>query len=286
MPFKFIPIVASVFFLVFFSSTPAIAKADTVQPIWIDGHSYEAYLDQNRRLDSTDGEHYQGYFPEDPSSWVRVSHLDSGWEGMAYAFGSMHTIGGGEKPATFSFSQIDEPLKCGADHPSSQSLITPDSLNSPAMARVVSANYDKLCDSKVDGACLMLKLELAFDKQFQDRFDKPEEQAGAILNMVEGFYKDQFGIIFDTLSLTFLNSTQDKLLSTTTNANQLLDNVTKKRIAGDIGFLQSKYSVFHFVSGRDFDGSTAGVAWTSTLAAVMVIPQVFQMRVITPPSLR
>lgn len=265
MPFKFVPVVAYIFILAFFSSMPTIAKADMVQPIWVDGQNYEARLERNHRLEATDAEHYEGYFPEDPDSWVRVSRLDSGWEGMAYAFGSMHIIGGGEKPVTFSFSQIDEPPKCGVDHPDGQSLITPDSLNGPAMTKIVSADYGELCDNKIDGVCLMLKLELAFDKQFQVRFEKPKEQAGAILNIVEGFYKDQFGIVFDTLSLTFLNSAQDKLLSTTTKADQLLDNVTKKRLAGGISFLQSKYSVFHLVSGWDFDGSTAGVAWTSTL---------------------
>lgn len=265
MHFKFMPIVAYVFFLALFSSTPSIAKADMVQPIWIDGHSYEAHLEQNHRLGAASGEHYEGHFPEDPNSWVRVSRLDNGWEGMAYAFGSMHTIGGGEKPATFSFSQIEEPPKCGVDHLNGQSLITPESLIGPAMAQAISANYDTLCADKVDGACLMLELELAFDKQFQNRFAKPKEEAGAIMNMVEGFYKDQFGIIFDTLSLTFLNDTQEALFSNTTEAGDLLSDISSKRGADSIGFLQSDQSIFHFISGRDFNGGTAGVAYVGTL---------------------
>lgn len=265
MPIKFIPTVVSVIYLAFLSAVPAVANTGMVQPVWIDGHSYEAQLEPNQRLGATEGEHYEGHFPEDPDSWVRISQLDNGWEGMAYAFGRMHTIGGNEKPATFSFSHIEEPPQCGMDHLHGQSMITPDSLVGPAMAQAVSASYDTLCNDKVDGACLMLELELAFDKQFQDRFEKPKEQAGAIMNMVEGFYKDQFGIIFDTLSLTFLNSAQDGLFSTTTEAGDLLSDVRDKRAAGSIDFLQSNRSIFHLISGRDFNGGTAGVAYVGTL---------------------
>ncbi|SHK24977.1 Metallo-peptidase family M12 [Marinobacter antarcticus] len=265
MPFKFIPIVVSVIFLALLWTMPAAARASMVQPVWIDGHRYDAHLERNQRFVATEGEHYEGFFPDDPGSWVRISRLDKGWEGMAYAFGRMHTIGGGERPATFSFSQIEEPPQCGLDHLHGQALITPDSLIGPAMAQAVSANYDTLCADKVDGACLMLELELAFDKQFQDRFAKPKERAGAILNMVEGFYKDQFGIIFDTLSLTFLDSAQDGLFSNTTEAGDLLSDVRDKRAADSIGFLQSDQSIFHFISGRDFNGSTAGVAYVGTL---------------------
>lgn len=265
MSFKFIPAVVSVIYLALWAATPAVAKAGTVQPVWIDGHSYEAQLEPNQRLGATEGEHYEGYFPEDPDSWVRISHLDNGWEGMAYAFGRMHTIGGNEKPATFSFSRIEEPPQCGADHLHGESLITPESLVGPAMAQAVSANYETLCADKVDGTCLMLELELAFDKQFQDRYAKPKERAEAIMNMVEGFYKDQFGIIFDTLSLTFLNNAQDGLFSTTTEAGDLLSDVRDKRAAGSIDFLQSNRSIFHFISGRNFNGSTAGVAYVGTL---------------------
>ncbi|WP_417513192.1 M12 family metallo-peptidase [Marinobacter sp.] len=267
MPFRFIPILVSLISFALLPAMSAAASAAMVQPVWIDGHSYEAQLERNQRFVATEGDHYEGHFPEDPDSWVRISRLDNGWEGMAYAFGRMHTIGGNEKPATFSFSRIEEPPQCGMDHLHGESLITPDSLIGPAMAQAVSANFDMLCADKVDGACLMLELELAFDKQFQDRFAKPKEQAGAIMNMVEGFYKDQFGIIFDTLSLTFLDNAQDGLFSTTTEAGDLLSDVREKRAAGRLGFLQSDRSIFHLISGRDFNGGTAGVAYVGTLCS-------------------
>ncbi|MDS1311368.1 M12 family metallo-peptidase [Marinobacter xiaoshiensis] len=265
MSIKFIPIVASAIFMAFLPVMSSAAQSEIVQSVWIDGHSYDAQLDRNLRFGATEGEHYEGRFPEDPDSWVRISRLDSGWEGLAYAFGRMHTIGGNEKPATFSFSQIGELPQCGMDHLHGQSRITPESLIGPAMAQAVSANYDTLCADKVDGVCLMLELELAFDLQFQERFAKPSEQAGAIMNMVEGFYKDQFGIVFDTLSLTFLDNAQDDVFSKTTVAEDLLSDVSDKRDAGALDFLKSDRSIFHFVSGRDFNGGTAGMAWVGSL---------------------
>lgn len=271
---RFIQVVASVITLLLVSAAPAVAETGTVRDIWIDGHDYQAVLEENLRVNragtaqdsSLTGRHYKGHFPEDPNSWVRISHLDSGWEGLAFVFGRLHTIGGAprsDRATSFSFSRMEEPPQCGLDHIHGKSLITPDSLTGNAMAQAVSASYDTLCDQKVDGACLMLELELAFDRQFQDRFPNDYQgRAGAILNMVEGFYADQFGIVFDTLSLTF---TGPGVFDSTIDAGTLLDDVTEQRRGRSLSFLESERSIFHLVSGRDFDGSTAGLAWVGTV---------------------
>lgn len=275
MPFKFIPIVISGFILLLTLSMPAAANDSLVKSIWIDGHGYDAVLEPNRQLRVTGssankslaGEHYKGHFPEDPDSWVRISRLDSGWEGLAYVFGRMHTLGGSsqsDQTTSFSFSQMEAP-ECGVDHIHSDSTITPDSLADMATMQAVSANYDILCADKVDGACLMMELELAFDLQFQSRFPEDHEsRAEAILNMVEGFYADQFGIVFDTLSLTFMD---EELFDITTDSEILLEDITYKRGSRNVPFLESEQSIFHFVSGRNFAGSTAGLAWVGTVCS-------------------
>ncbi len=273
MSFKFIQIVASGFIFLLTLAMPVAADDSLVKSIWIDGHGYDAVLEPNRQVrvagrsadESLPGEHYKGHFPEDPESWVRISRLDSGWEGLAFVFGRMHTLGGSsqsDRATSFSFSQMEAP-QCGVDHIHGETAITPDSLADTAMAQAVSASYDTLCADKVDGACLMMELELAFDQQFQSRFpDDHESRAGAILNMVEGFYADQFGIVFDTLSLTFM---EDELFDGTTDSGALLGDIRDKRLADSIPFLESEQSIFHFVSGRNFDGSTAGLAYMGTV---------------------
>lgn len=276
MPFKFIQFVAYGFILLLTSVTPAMAEESLVKRILIDGHGYDALLEPSRQVrmasdtadDSPAGEHYRGHFPEDPASWVRISRLDTGWEGLAFVFGRMHTLGGSEQSdqaTSFSFSQMEAP-QCGVEHVHSESVttpITPDGLTDAFMAQAISANYDTLCVDRVDGACLMMELELAFDQQFQNRFpDDHRSRAAAILNMVEGFYADQFGIVFDTLSLTFMGN---DLFGATTDSGLLLGDIRDKRVAGNIPFLESDQSIFHFVSGRKFDGSIAGLAYVGSV---------------------
>lgn len=273
MPFKFIQIVVSLFIFLLTPATPVFADDSLIKNIWIDGHGYDAVLEPNQQVrvsgaasdEGLPGKHYRGHFPEDPDSWVRISDLESGWEGLAYVFGRMHTLGGSSQSgqmASFSFSQMEAP-QCGVDHIHGEAAITPDSLADTAMVQAVTANYDTLCADRVDGACLMMELELAFDQQFQTRFsDDYESRSGAILNMVEGFYANQFGIVFDTLSLTFMGN---ELFDETTDAETLLGDIRNKRQADGIPFLKSDQSIFHFVSGRDFDGSTAGLAYVGTV---------------------
>ncbi|MBL3555498.1 MULTISPECIES: M12 family metallo-peptidase [Marinobacter] len=273
MPFKFIQIVISGFIFLLTLSMPVVANDNLVKTIWIDGYGYDAVLEPNRQLqiagssaeENLAGKHYKGHFPEDPDSWVRISRLESGWEGLAFVFGRMQTLGGSSQSdhaTSFSFSQMEAP-QCGVDHVHSESAITPDSLADMATVQAVSANYDTLCADKVDGACLMMELELAFDREFQSRFpDDYQSRAAAIVNMVEGFYADQFGVVFDTLSLTFMGA---DLFDSTTDPEMLLNDITYKRGNREISFLKSEQSIFHFVSGRNFDNSTAGLAWVGTV---------------------
>ncbi|WP_150910726.1 M12 family metallo-peptidase [Marinobacter halotolerans] len=260
-------LLAGVFLTATASVSAAVDSGTLVKPLWIGGHAYEALLEAsqiNEVAGSGEDVHYQGHFPEDPDSWVRVSRIDGSWEGLAFVFNRLHSIrsGGNDQVASFSFSHQETP-QCGLDHMHADASITPDSLASTAMAQAVTANYDTLCTDKVDGACLMLELELAFDLQFQSRFSSDfKSRAGAILNMVEGFYKARFGIVFDTLSLTYMDN---DLFSSTLDAGMLLDDIAQKRGNGAVGFLESDRSIFHLVSGRDFDGSTAGVAYVGSV---------------------
>ncbi|WP_459413166.1 M12 family metallo-peptidase [Marinobacter shengliensis] len=248
---------------------PANAEPTDSLQLWIDGQSYDVALTSNERLASalaqqTKGHHYRGQVAEDPQSWVRVSRLDGGWEGLAYVFGRMHAVGGDSarnQLANQSFSFQSAP-QCGLDHAHTEAEISPDSIMSPMMAQAVSASYDSLCENRVAGACLLLELEVAFDWQFQDRFPGDyQDRALSILNMVEGFYFEQLGIGLDTLSMTFLES---EVFTTSTNAIDLLNDVSAKVGAGSLPFQQSRQALFHLITGRGFDGNTAGVAYVGS----------------------
>lgn len=270
MLIKSIEFVAAV--LIGLTMAVATVAADQSGPmtkeLWINGYGYEAQLQPsqiNGVANSGDDAHYKGHFQEDPDSWIRVSRLEGGWEGLAFVFNRLHTIssgGVGDRMASYSFSHEETP-QCGMDHMHADASITPESLTSPAMVQAVTANYDILCADRVDGACLMLELELAFDLEFQRDFpDDFESRAGAILNNVEGFYQAQFGIIFDTLSLTYMDT---DLFSTTTDASDLLTDIRAKRSGGQIPFLESSRSIFHFISGRSLQDEIAGIAFSGSV---------------------
>ncbi|MDC0663662.1 M12 family metallo-peptidase [Marinobacter sp. SS21] len=243
------------------------------QALWIDGHQYTAELTLNTRLDDVLGdhakllraEHYHGKLSGAPDSWVRLTRSASGWSGLAYLSGQLHVLGGAAasaQPAAMSLSQDTMPT-CASEHSHDEFAITPGSLASPMMVQQVSANYDTLCADTVNGDCLMLELELAFDLEFQTDYpDDFQDRAVSILNMVEGFYQAQLGIVFDALSVEFLGS---QLFTTSTNANELLGDVQAKLANDQVPFIQNDSAIFHLISGRDFDGSVAGLAYVGTV---------------------
>ncbi len=244
------------------------SNLEMTRDLWIEGQAHTAHLEAshvNSVSQSGDNVHYKGFFPDYPESWIRVSLTERGWQGIAQLDGRLHTIrsGGSEEPVkSYSFSHQEAP-QCGMDHMHGDAAITMNSMESDAAVEAISDRYSELCAERVDGACLMLELELAFDQQFQARYPSDfRTRAGAILNMVEGFYEAQFGIVFDTLTLTYMDS---QLFSTTTNAGDLLDDIATKRRNGDVPFLKSGRSIFHFVTGRRFQDGIAGVAYLSTL---------------------
>src|SRR5690606_6351393 len=125
-------------------------SASETLDLWIDGQDYEVELQANDRLASAlgahqalaSGRHFQGRVAVDPDSWVRVSRLQNGWEGMAYLFGRMHVIGGqqdSQQLATKSFG-FDVAPSCGVGHVHSSAVIAPDRVLTPMMAQAVSAS--------------------------------------------------------------------------------------------------------------------------------------------------
>ena len=82
--------------------------------------------------------------------------------------------------------------------------------------------------------------------------------------MVDGFYRNDMNLQFDTLSLTFLTT---DLFSTTTVANDFLTDITNKKNSGQVPFVKNSRAILHVVTGRDFDSSTVGISNVGTLCS-------------------
>lgn len=211
------------------------------------------------------GKHMKGVFPADPESWIRLSEMDSGVTGMAFLFGELHMLGQASQRrqiASMSFNGMT-PESCGVDHDHSEDMLDPQGVVHPAMAGAYSGLYDTVCEDDVSGACLMLELELAFDHEFQSLYpDSFQDEAAALINMVEGYYHSQFGVLLDTLSVTFLDPGQ---LAISTDVEESLKAAKKARTDGDLPFLVSDTSLFHLVSGVVFDDDYLGMAFVESL---------------------
>ena len=132
-----------------------------------------------------------------------------------------------------------------------------------AMSLIAGETFD--CEEKVNGVCLVAEIEFAFDQLFQSAYGElAEDNAMALINMVEGIYLNNFNIAFKKSSVHLLNQ---PLFTTSLDAGAVLQDIYNKKQNNQIPFLQSTRSIFHFVTGRDFTGSTVGFAYLDTLCS-------------------
>ncbi|GGX72142.1 zinc-dependent metalloprotease family protein [Saccharospirillum salsuginis] len=238
--------------------------------IVIDGFPYHALLTARTSLPSAlgqhqalvSGQHYDGYLLESPDSWVRLSNIDGNWTGLVFLNGQVQVVGEpGQRLQSRSVHEAlgDTPASCGVEgHEHLQA-----SRSALALPRASSLDYDTLCERQVDGQCMLSELELVFDSAFQQRYpDTHSDQALSILNMVEGYYKNALDIGFDALTIEFPNT---ELFSTTTDSDGFLNAIQTNR--SDLDFLKNDQSLLHVVTGRDFDGSTVGIAFVGVLCS-------------------
>jgi hypothetical protein len=130
-----------------------------------------------------------------------------------------------------------------------------------------NADFAAACQTKVDGVCLLAELDIAFDLLFQQTVPSTyRDRAAAIVNIIDGYYRNDFGIQFDVLSMTFLTT---DLFSTTTDSSALLSDISNKKNAGQIPFVTNNRAVFHLVTGRNFAGTTIGIANVAQLCSTV-----------------
>ncbi len=242
-------------------------------------------------------EHYRGRLVGEAGSWVRLSRVDDRWRGVVSLAGELYVIdtgdasnvdsglspaGGGPEVRSQSLPSLEATpvndyasVRCGMDHGAAGSDIfsnlssAKQTLSENAMSpEAQKVEFSSLCASSVNGICLLAELEVVADQQFQQDLTSagldPEGELLAMINIVEGYYLNDFNIAFDTLTLELLNSV---VFSNTTDADTLLRDVTQKRADDLLSFERNDLSIFHLLTGREFDGGTAGIAFLGTLCS-------------------
>lgn len=262
---------------------PLSVSASVVSlPLTIDGFTHHAELMENRELKdkiSTQvkqdlGRHYSGSIASVDGSWLRVSNIDNRWQGVASVYGELFIV---DQPVDLAFSAAqattatvaalpvtdfaEELGSCASGVSTLNALVNEAPLANAFGAASVAepVQFSSFCAAQVDGICILAEIEFAFDLAFQSLFaGQAAAQAAALINIAEGYYLNDLNMGFDVITMEFMSS---DLFSPTTNALSLLGDIQSKKSASQIPFVKNSRALFHLVTGRDFDGSTAGIAY-------------------------
>jgi hypothetical protein len=254
----------------------APAFADVAVTVSIDGAAYPAQLRENTELlsrlpnfRSAHAVHYEGELTGVADSWIRVSNIRGHWQGVVSTGGSRFVIdtrartgGGATVLDAQSPTDIMSPASCATASPVAGAV----SLAAELSSGTAAATLPPLpCQSTVDGVCLLAELDIAFDLLFQSQYgSNAQNQAATLLNIVDGYYRNDMNIEFDVLSMTFLTT---DLFSTTTDANAFLTDISTKKNTNQVPFVTNPRAILHVVTGRDFSSSTVGIANVGSLCS-------------------
>ena len=256
--------------------------------VTIYGHEYELELVENIELreklrlnrSASVGAHYRGKLVTHSDSWVRVSSIGGRWTGLVSFNSQMFTIDGnliyldnlaigGPKEATrlVAAPVVDYgQLNCGNENHAHGLFESP---KHSALQSFAPVPYTSVCEQSIGVHCVFAEAEFVFDPAFRQAFpDNTDSEALSIINMVEGAYLNAFGIALDTISFRTQGASE---FSATTEAGDLLDDIYDKRVRGQISGDINDQSLFHLITGRNFNDDTAGVAFFDTLCTSSAI---------------
>jgi hypothetical protein len=210
-----------------------------------------------------DGRHryFRGRIDGQPDSWARLAHIDGAWIGAVWDGGTLWLLdpaaqhaqaardAGIPADATVVFSTSDVHLPEGYDLAGEHLSI----------AGVVDADSAHAIHENTQGITRFLKVTLVLDTEFQALHGGNSASiAGAVLNIVDGFYSNQVGV---DVSLFHLRSLASNGAMMPTDAGALLDAFSAYVGAGNV----PNGGVNHLLSGKNFDGDTVGLAWVRTV---------------------
>lgn len=208
---------------------------------------------------------YQGHVVGKPASWVRIGNLDGDWMGAIKVDGTIWLVDPARQhpqlASTLGLSEHDS-LIFAADSLRRLGLIDPGGVVPPSGGLTNTLAPAKSVPKAQASSPYHLGVTLVLDTEFQSHYQAlamdPESVAVAILNIADGFYMAQI----DThLYLYALESLDNNGPLTSTASMELLEAFNNWVSDTSIQFS----GVAHLLSGKDFDGTTIGLAWMRTV---------------------
>lgn len=263
--------------LVFLGLSVLPFAASAAPDLVINGHEYQLTLIKNERISGA-GEHYSATLDGQPGAWARLSKIDQRWVGLVNLAGEkfrvdMSESGASSVPARQAAVQtlalVGESVDSYIDGPGTDCASVDVSEGSNEhkrqsalhVPRVQAVQYSELCSNTVEGRCLLAELELVFDVDYQNVLGADAQAtANSMINIVDGIYQNDLNVAFDVLTTEFLTSRE---FTSTTDASVLLDDIQAKK--NTLPFVKNTRGLLHLVTGRNFNGGTAGIAFSGAL---------------------
>jgi len=234
------------------------------------GRRFDVELEPNSRLVSVarqnpllDGvDIYRGELAGRPGSWARIVVSDGMPSGLFWDGNEMYAI---EAPGD-SIVQSNVPVI----YRLADAQIAPGSMScgSASMATTASAAMDGLLGelgaiSQAQGAISELEMGAIGDFEFTNSFPSAADAVTAIttrLNNVDGIFSQHAGVQINVTTIETFSTPNDPFTDEA-NAPDLLDELSTYRSTTPA---QNSNGLTHLYTGRDLNGTTVGIAWTST----------------------
>ncbi len=241
--------------------------------VLIDGTAYPAALRDNTDFlnrvhapRSLGARHVEGELRGIEGSWIRASRIAGRWQGVVALNGEHFVIDSPDRRTRHGElwlnAQLPQAIAGDASCASEQATVDRKAATI-ANFTVAAVSFATLCPNTVNGVCLLAELEMAFDELFQQRFPNTfQAEATALLNIVDGYYRQDLNTQFDAITMEFL---APGVFSSTTDSGDLLDDINTKKNGNLLPFVKNKRAILHVVTGRNFDGSTVGIASVGSL---------------------
>lgn len=218
---------------------------------------------QRAQVDGTDNRYLEGTIDGVAGSWVRLSRVAGRWTGAFYDGVELHLVDRTDAVAdklqkaapaadalvVYRMSDIAMPAVDGGGRMSYAQL-------GQELQQVASAI------AAPDAATKQLNITIVTDTQYTAvHGGNANAVVASRINTVDGIYSDQVGVRM--VAANIRNLTNNGTL-TTTNPTQLVSDFRVYMTSG-AGSSIPKGGINHLFSGKDFDGSTVGVAYLGVL---------------------
>ena len=227
------------------------------------GKRYDLALTEFRGLtrslaSEATGVAFRGELDGVPGSWARISFIDGSPQGLIFDGEQLIAIERRyEDPAPIVFRVEDLVFAPGAlgcdvhDH---------EHTGAELIAELVQKSQPEVFEAA--GATQQIDIGIVADSEFANRQGlTANADLVARMNVVDGIFSDQLGVQMNLGSVEVLTGNADPF-SATTDAGDLLDEVVTFR---NTSAAQRSFGLTHLFTGRNLDGTTAGIAFLDAL---------------------